>query len=208
PLGEVGIEMTMEDRIAHGLVSIAAAVVNHLQRKGRTGHDELAVKIGPFVRTGRAQPLMGMEMMSMRVASAGVVNPHCHMIVDVAVVDVRGVVREIDLFGSFAFVWWLVRIRLRRGVDKHCGITASPGAQEKLLELQVDSVAIHSLGAHPETIRHDLGANRADAVVDCKLILPGGEHPEFRLLGSKGLRYVAEIVITQSEFPIRLSPVG
>src|SRR5258708_4552085 len=55
---EMRIEVTMENRVAYDLVSIATAVVGHLQRVARTRANHLTVEIAAHIAVGRLQPLV------------------------------------------------------------------------------------------------------------------------------------------------------
>src|SRR5215510_13634561 len=92
--GEMRIEVAVKNRVADDLVAIAAAVVDHLQRVAGAGADHLTIEIGPLVAIGRLKPLVGMLMMYVSYIPAAVKNSELDVIVDIAVVDVRRIVRE------------------------------------------------------------------------------------------------------------------
>ena len=107
--GKVRIEVAVEDRIADHLVAIATAVVNHLQGVAGARTDHLAIEIAALIAIGRLEPLMRVLMMNVSHAqrAAAVKNSELHMIVDVAVVNVRWVVRKESGAG---FHGWLHRV--------------------------------------------------------------------------------------------------
>src|SRR5271165_3322144 len=114
--------MAMENGIAHCLISIAAAAIDHFQRIGRTRYDHLAVKIGTIVAVRALQPLMRVLMMNVGLADADVVDTELYMLPCVAVINVGGIV---GIVNDRRLGWdWL--FNLFQGGDYHC-IAQLPG---------------------------------------------------------------------------------
>ena len=86
--------MTVEDRISDCLVAVSAAAVSNLQGVRSARNDQLAIEVMPVVAVRRMQPLMRVEMVYMRGPCSGMKNPELHVIIHVAVVHVRRIVRE------------------------------------------------------------------------------------------------------------------
>src|SRR5215467_5774528 len=87
------IEMAMENRIAYSLVKIAAAVVHHLQGVACARADHLAVQVARVIAVGRLQPLLSVLMVYVRDVGSAMQYPEDHMVIDVAVIYVRGIIR-------------------------------------------------------------------------------------------------------------------
>src|SRR5260370_8248762 len=67
--GKVRIEVAMENRVAYDFVSIAAAVVSHLERVARARTNHLTIEIAALVALGRLQPLV--RVLGMHVSHPG-----------------------------------------------------------------------------------------------------------------------------------------
>src|SRR5271169_3709687 len=88
------IEMTVEDRISDSLVAIPTAAVSNLQGVRCARNNQLAIEVMPIVAVRRMQPLVRMEMVYMRGPCSRMKNPELDVIIHVAVVHVRRIVRE------------------------------------------------------------------------------------------------------------------
>ena len=62
-LCEMGVEVAVEDRVADRHVSVAAAVVDHVERVGRARDDQLAIEILALRAARRMEPLVGVQVM-------------------------------------------------------------------------------------------------------------------------------------------------
>ena len=101
----------MENRVAHRLITVAAAVVDHLECERGTRAQELAVQIAGVLAVRRMQPLVRVLMMDVREFASGVQDAKDDVVVEIAVIDVRWVVGKVRCRGLAA----LQRRRNRRG---------------------------------------------------------------------------------------------
>src|SRR5205807_8149969 len=64
--GKVRIKVAMENRVAHRLIAVAAAVIDHLERERGAGAQELTVQIAAVLAVRRMQPLVRVLVMDVR----------------------------------------------------------------------------------------------------------------------------------------------
>src|SRR6476646_59212 len=111
-LGKMRIEVAMEDGIAHNLIAIATTVVGHFQRKGGAGANRLAVVVTGIVTISRVHPLVRVLVMDVVFLDSAVQNAELGMVADIAVINVRRIIR-IKCFcglGALDNVAWASRV--------------------------------------------------------------------------------------------------
>ena len=97
-LGEVRVEVAVEDGVAGALVPVARAAEVDLVGVAAAGADALGVEVVGVVVVGVEQPLVVVQVEDV-VFLAGVQVAELHEVADVAVVHVGGVVRVVG-------AWW------------------------------------------------------------------------------------------------------
>jgi hypothetical protein len=153
--------MAVEDGVAGRLVAIAAAVVGDLVGVGRARADRLAVQVGRAVAVGREHPLVRVKVEDVVLGGARMDVAEPDVVADVAVVDVRGVVRIVGDGRPIVGIAWV--LRTGRHVDDHGRIADHPAGQEELLVLALVAAGDR---ADALAVGQNLGADAARAVID------------------------------------------
>ncbi len=210
------VEVAMEDGVAHRQVLVAAAVVDRLQGEGRAGSDRLAVQVVAARGVGRVQPLVGVQVMDVMQVRAAVQDAELGVVLEVAVVDVRGIVRVERLGRRLVVGAGVVRVAGgrhraapgRRAVDDHRRVAVRPRGQEELLVLAVGAL---TGGPDLEAVGEDLGADAAHAVVDREVVVGGGQGGAELAVGvevGERLEGPEHLVVDERELAVGLQAVG
>ena len=171
PLGEVGIEMAVENRVT--LLGVAvAAVVDHFVGIGRTGADSLGIQVGAAVVIGREQPLLGVQVEYVKLL-AHVQVADFGPVADIGVEHVGGVGR-IERLGG---LWPGDQVagvvgRIGRDIHQQARVADRPRGQEELLELALRTIPG---GTDAQPVGNHLGPDRVRSVVDHEGILDAGQ---------------------------------
>ncbi len=176
PLGEVGVEVAVEDGVPRRLVSIPRSAEVDLVGVGRPRPDPLGVQVvGPVV-VGVEQPLVVVQVEDVLLLRAHVDVSELGEVARVAVVDVRRVVlekgrgglgadqgHERGILGRHRCGRYVFEPEVGRHVHPHPGVSHREGGQEELLVGAAETI-VH--GTHAQPVGDDLGADAAGGVVD------------------------------------------
>ena len=215
PLREMRVEVTVKDRVANGLIAIAAAVVRHLQRECAPRPEGLAVEVGRVVAIGRGQPLMGVLMVNVMLFRAGTNEPEFDVVAEIAVVDVGWIVGVERLGGFWPRRWSTGKSQtdvvgtgsVRRHIHDHCRIADRPRREE---ELFVFTFRAGMHGTDTQAVCKNLGACARRAVIDGEAVAHAVER-----VTQNGIFELGEclhgpdlIVIDDGELTERLIAIG
>jgi hypothetical protein len=139
----VRIEVTVEDGVAHRLAAVARAAVQDFGGEGVAGAEGLTVEHRRVVAVRGVEPLVRVQVVDVMFLRPGVRDTHLGVVVQVSVVDVRGVFGEED-FGRPRRARNLVAVRVhlvgRRVIDDLRRVADRPRGEEELLVEAVNAV--------------------------------------------------------------------
>ena len=214
PLGEMGVEVAVEDRVPGRLVPVPRSAEVDLVGVPRARADPLGVEVVRVVVVCVEEPLVVVEMEDVLLFPRVEVAEH-HPVVHVAVVDVRRVIRVKGEFGLRAGRPGRRRLpgfkglepHVRRRIHQHRRVPHRERGEEELL-VGAGQAVVHR--SHAEAVRDDLGADPARPVVDQERI----PHPvegvaEHRVIEERRERLGDGVLVVEDdgELPERLEPV-
>ncbi|MCY1393772.1 hypothetical protein D9M68_352100 [compost metagenome] len=214
-LGEVRIEVAVEDGIACGAVAVAGTAVGDLIGVARARAYTLGIHVVGVVVIGVEQPLVAMQVIHvLLVAHADVAD--FDEVADVAVGHVGRLGGEQRHTRLDARSLWrrhfageqLLQADIGRHVHQRGDVADGVGTEEELLEGAGQAV-VH--GADAQAIGHHFGADAAGAVVDHEGVAGGIQHmAEHRVQPEAGesLGHGRLVMEGLGEVAERFQPVG